>query len=384
MTFLRHHCPGLLLLFAFWVGSAGVSNCGAEDDNRLLPLPAWTPQDMRLLREEPEAIPLGGYLWPDGLDPNSLLPPETSPTRQPPDGLLDDDPPGLLSTKHAEGFLLFIPKPRPLATGKAPPNAHPLVEVNADFLKQCEELEAEGSLLDPHSLLAETASEDLRRLLAFHAGESSTPANFLLLDSDEQLPASADLSRMGRGRLALDRACLTVYPLAEPWRARIFMTREIINGIPPEYLRGILHACIRDAMRASDPVEQLQRFATQLSLRLIWMERAYPHIFAAAEKPAASESETESPATPALSEIRSSPDPAPPQKPPFYVRWQSAVMITGGVLAGLLVLALFTRLLLRWRRRRMRNSVWILPELETKPRFGGPHCGQGGVWIRYG
>ena len=49
--------------------------------------------------------------------------------------------------------------------------------------------------------------------------------------------------------------------------------------IPSEYLRGILQACVQDAMRASDPIEQLQRFATQLSIRLIWMDRAYPGIF---------------------------------------------------------------------------------------------------------
>ena len=39
------------------------------------------------------------------------------------------------------------------------------------------------------------------------------------------------------------------------------MTRKITDGIPTDYLRGILQACVQDSLRASDPVEQLQRFA---------------------------------------------------------------------------------------------------------------------------
>jgi hypothetical protein len=54
------------------------------------------------------------------------------------------------------------------------------------------------------------------------------------------------------------------------------------------------------------------------------------------------------------------------------------------VLAGLLVLFLAWRIARRWHRRRMRNSVWILPEVEIRQRYGAPHCGQGGVWIRFG
>lgn len=380
--FLPSHDLVRSFIWGVCIAAASVSRAVAEDENQLLPLPAWTEQDMSLLHEAPEAIPLGGYLWPDGFNPDSVLPPETSPTRRPPDGLLDDDASGPLSSKRTEGFLLFIPKPRPLTPRKptAQNPQHSLVEVKADFLRECEELEPDGCLLDPHSLLAETASEDLRRLLSFHSGEASTTANFLLLDLDEQLPASADLSRIGRGKLVQNHACLTVYPLAEPWRARIFMTREITTGVPTAYLRGILQACARDAMRASDPVEQLQRFATQLSIRLIWMERAYPHLFTVPDEAAKTEPES----APVLSEVRRDPVPVAEPNSPFYARWQSAAIITGCSLVGLLAIVLICRVILRWQRRRMRNSVWLLPEVEAKPRFGGPHCGQGGVWIRYG
>jgi hypothetical protein len=352
---------------------------GADDD-ALLPLPAWTEHDMMLLDEEHGAIPLGGYLWPDGLNPDSILPPETSPTRTPPDSLIAGDPIGLLSSAHRQGFLLFIPKPRPLVAGKTPPAVTPpqkITEVGPDFLRECEGLAPDAGLLDPHALLAETESEDLRRLLTYHAGQAGTFANILLLDSDQQLPASADLSRIAQGRLVQDHACLAVYPLAEPWRARLFMTREITDKVPTEYLRSILQACVQDAMQASDPVEQLQRFATQLSIRLIWMERAHADVFTIPEEKV-SPSETSPP--PALAEITSAPPPAPAPPP---LPWQFIAIAATSVLAGILGLILIWRIVRRWHRRRMRNSVWILPEVEVRQHYGAPHCGQGGAWIRF-
>jgi hypothetical protein len=388
VTVHKHHKRLTALLLASLVATVGGALHRLEaDETQTLPLPAWNDRDIILLSAEPEAIPLGGLLWPDGFGPDSILPPETVAPRIPPDALMADDASGLLAPRRKEGFLLFMPKPRPLHTGsQAQPAATPpqnLVDVGADLLRECEELEPEGCLLDPHALLAETQSEDLRRLLTYHAGEANTFANFFLLDADEQLPASADLSKLARGRLVQGHSCLVVYPLAEPWRARIFMTREIAAGVPAEYLRSILHACVQDAMRASDSVEQLQRFATQLSIRLIWMERAHPAIFTGSPEEIR-HAEANAPVAPAtLAEVAHTPVVAV-EKSFDYLRWQPMAIAAGSALAALPLLFVLFRWFLRWRRRRLRNSVWLLPEVEVKPRFGAPHCGQGGVWIRYG
>jgi hypothetical protein len=132
-------------------------------------------------------------------------------------------------------------------------------------------------------------------------------------------------------------------------------------------------------MRASDSVEQLQRFATQLSIRLIWMERAHPGVFGTA----ADSMPTELAAPPALAEVTHAPPPAP-NLHPILLHWRPVTIAVAWTLAGLLGLILAFRVVRRWHRRRVRNSVWILPEVEVKPRFGAPHCGQGGVWIRFG
>src|SRR5205814_231697 len=139
------------------------------------------------------------------------------------------------------------------------------------------------------------------------------------------------------------------------------------DGVPIDYLRGMLQACVREAMQASDPVEQLQRFATQLSLRLIWMERAHPKIFAPAVTSPAAGPEP----SPTLSEVTRVPLAVVSEtKLPFFARWKSAGIIAASAVAGLLAIILLGRTFLRWHRRRMRNSIWLLPEVETKPRYG--------------
>ena len=360
----------------------------AVEESEFLPLPVWNEEDASILSHEPEALPLGGPLWPEGFNPDSLPQPESLTQRTPPDSFLSDP---LSRGPRAEGFLLFIPKPSVQSQTPATP-PHDLVEVGMDFIHDCENIEPGTYLVDPHSLLPETQSEDLRRLLAYHAGEARTFAHFLLIDSHEQLPANADLSKIAQGRLVQDHGCLTVYPLAEPWRARIFMTREIASRVPAEYLRGILQACIQDALQASDPVEQIQRFATQLSIRLIWMERAYPDIFAPEEADSLAEPGTASPAKSqstapvilsALSEITHEPE-SPPLPAWATLPWKRIGLIAGACVVGLVIVVLLIRTLLRSHRRRQRNSIWLLPEVDIKPRLGAPHCGQGGAWIKYG
>ena len=361
----------------------------AQNVDEILPLPTWSPQDLSALQEQPEAFSLGGLLWPDGFRHEDILPPDPA-MRRSPNSMLADGEQGSLphdagSSSPSERFLLFIPKPqRPAASEGPPPKTtppHDLVEVSADFLRQCEALESDAWLLDLHALLPETQSEDLRRLLTYHAGEARTFAHVLLLDANEQLPANADLSRLAEKRLAQGHNCLAVFPLGEPWRARLFMTREIVSAVAPDYLQGILTACIQDAMQASDPVEQLQRFAIQLSIRLIWLERAHPAIFAPVAVTSPAPVSTAAGAT--LTDVTHRVE-APVKTVISTAKWQRwATMAGWGLVAALTLLSICVGLR-RWLRRRDRNSVWILPETECKPRLGAPHCGHGGAWIRYG
>ena len=373
----------LLLAGAAWA----LSPCRAAGVDEVLPLPQWTQEDAEMLYDQPENLPpLGGLLWPDGFDASTIQPP----TPQLPGSPEAGDPLGALPPKNRRGigenFLLFIPKPPAPQVQRALPAEKPLTEVTPEELGPTELSEPDAFLLDPHTLLPETQSEDLRRLLAFHVSQSHTSAYFLLLDSHEKLSPKVDLSGFAGGRLTKEHACLAAFPLGQPWRARLFVTREISTGVPAGYLPGLLEACVKDAMRASDPIEQLQRFATQLSIRLIWMERAYPALFSDGTAP----SKTEAKAAPepedsyVLADV-TMPDETEDEGLLSWKRvsrdyWRQGVL----ALSGLALLAAGVIGFFRWRARRQSRSMWILPEVESKPRFGGAHCGGGGAWIKYG
>ncbi|MFZ4764494.1 MAG: hypothetical protein ACOYMN_06025, partial [Roseimicrobium sp.] len=180
-------------------------------------------------------------------------------------------------------------------------------------------------------------------------------------------------TRLSDGRLSQGHSCVAAYPLGEPWRARLFMTPLLVT-LPPDYLRGILAACVQDAMQASDPIEQLQRFSIQLSIRLIWLERAFPATFETSQSVPA--------VTATLTDVTI---PVADGNPfaLWQINWEFVAKIAACVL-GAVVLLLVTFLALRgWLIRRERNSVWILPEAPSTPHLGGAHCGHGGAWIRY-
>src|SRR5687767_9881152 len=106
MKIPRHHRPAFFLACALGM-TAGLVPPSSAEDNPLLPLPVWTEQDKLLLNDEPESVPLGGLLWPDGFGPESLRPPDLSPMRMPPEGLLDGGSSGMFAPRRTEGFLLF-------------------------------------------------------------------------------------------------------------------------------------------------------------------------------------------------------------------------------------------------------------------------------------
>jgi hypothetical protein len=212
-------------------------------------------------------------------------------------------------------------------------------------------------------------------------------ARFLLLDADQQLPAGADLSRIASGELVRGSVCLVVYPLGAPQRARLFLTRNVTQEVPPAYLESLAAACRRDAAETPDAVEQLQRFATQLSIRLFWLERAYPLVKPESVLTALPAfKKLDPPSVQSLSEVTVPGTPPARDRPTLDVFGRQWLPYVGLGLAGLLAVATVSLLLVRWRRRRHSQSVWLLSDDDFRhpARFGGPHCGGCGAFVKYG
>lgn len=377
-----------LPLFSLPVTEAGAASQNPATDEKL-PLPHWTMEEgISPLPQDgtSDSPPLGNALLPT--DPAFIREMEGA------DSLFPTEPP-----KNAfEGFFFFIPKSRPKPKSATPPPllAAPqrLVEVGAEFLQRCADQAPDDPLFDPGLVLPETRADALRRLLNFHTEEAATRANLLLLGKGQKLPAKFDLIRLASGRLLEGRQCLVVYPLGRPLGSRLFMSHQITATVPAGYLQSLLRACVADALQAMEPEEQLQRFTTQLSIRLIWMERAYPEAFPVETVPRAIPLDSSLQAAPSLLQAprqtrltEMSPpseaiDPPPWQRAQAWwnIHWPKAAWATG----GLIIAALVTLGVVRTLRRRRRQTVWLLPEYQPSPRLGAPHCGSGGSWIKYG
>lgn len=367
---------GARIMVLVWGFLASVALLPAEDGEKnhrdeTLPLPPWPANGEEVLRADRS-------LWPADFNPNEVVHPAHPVS------------PGEKGGED-EIWSRFLPRGLFSGGGKKSSTAEkPLEEMSDDAWHACEEMPAETRLFDPQGLLSETQAEDMRRLLSFHTERAGVTAAIVLLDARQKLPPQADLTRLAGGALTPTAACIVVYPLGEPDRTRVFFTKIVTQTAEPAYLGNLASTCIREAVEHPDPGEQLQRFVIQLSIRLFWLERAYPTLQPAPAIPVASSAPhplaAQEPQP--LSEVT-----PPPSALSLYPRIEALVsqnkaglLVAGAALGFALLLITAIISFLRWRRRRLRHCVWILPEPTTAPvsRLGGPHCGASGAFIQYG
>lgn len=358
-----------ILLGLAAVQVAGTRAASERPDGGLA-LPQWEESATGVL-------PSSG-LWPDDFNPNLIIHP----------AMVSQGDAAVQAEDEEDSWLRFLPRSL-FSNRKTPPAPEPaLADISPEALRASENAPGDTRVLDPQGILGEAQTEDLTRLLFFHAENAGVEARFLVLDSGQQLPPATDLSRLASGEVARGSACLVVYPLGAPQRARLFLTRNVTQAAPAAYLESLAAACRRDAVETPDPVEQLQRFATQLSIRLFWLERAYP---AVKPEPVLNvlppSPETPEPSSvPVLSEV-TVPGP-PPSRDRFSLETfgREWLPYVGSGFAGLLVVAGVSIMFIRWRRRRHSQTVWLLPDYDHRHpvRFGGPHCGGCGATVKYG
>ncbi len=348
------------------------SQTESDKPDAVLPLPKWIVIEGRPADTATPPV-LGGGLWPDDFNPNDIIhPPMAAAANEGANAL-----PG-----EQELWLRFLPRSLFASRRAVEPTPEPLTELSAEAWHACEKASGTTRLLDPQGLLAETQSQDLSRLLAFHSEQAGVTAWILLIDGRQKLPQNADLSRLASGELERGPACLAVYPVGAPQRARLFFTRSVAEAPSSTYLEALLHGCIREAGISPDPIEQLQRFATQLSIRLFWLERAYPTL---KPTPKPKDSPRAIEVAEPLKEVASTE--AIAAAPSKYIDlWQGTKNYLLAAVALVILLAIVGILLLRWRKRRQRMMEFRLPDFDPnhEVRFGGPHCGGCGSSIHFG
>ena len=340
----------------------------AESHGSDLPLPSWENAASKELN-------LGGLLFPEGSGTEMLSPPITRPgddghsfSSEFPAAQPDRD----LSLFLPDAILGKVIHPPQHDAPTAPEN---LRECSPSFLAACRKVSAIDYVIDPVGHVPKAQREDLSHFLEFHAKDARVKAFLLVIGRDEKIPDAAQLADIASGALVQKDACLAVYPLGEPWRARLFVNGNVGQLTGLGELNAMADDCARDAAQTRDPLEQMHRFSVRLSIRLFWLERLLSPKQAMAESFPASGSAEESvrAATPAA------PHAVAKARHSKRVEWSSIAL---GVALSLACGGL-TFAGLRISRRRNLNRVWMLPEIEIPPRLGGAFSGGGGAMIHY-
>lgn len=366
MKLSLHACQCLLLIGVILVGQ------GTVWGNDEPPLPTWDRTEpataqpggnfSNLLPESGGVDAASGFFLgqPGGLNPQPLLLDES--------GLSAQD----LSLFLHGGLLNTLPA----VTTLPPTPTMALKEVPPSILTALNQAPVNEYLINPQSLLTEVPALDIERLLEFHSSESRIRLYILVLAKDQKLGSVAELNPLV-ARLGGERElCLAVYPVGEPWRARLMVSPGVraVNSL--ESLTEMASDCMQDAMRVNDGDEQLQRFAVRLSTRLFWLEKSLP------------------PKSKILP-IEFAPDTlfhevvlkaAEPEKVIILQTVGLGWMV--GISMGTVLLAIGgvygLRYFLKVRAARQQVYAWTLPEVEVPPRLGGAFSGGAGASISFG
>ncbi len=341
-----------------------------EGIDGVLPLPAW-PDDGPENRP-----PLGGFLLPGG-----LLPPTFGSDNPafPPGGSSG------LNNASVTDLSLFLPESllsrlqQNTSTQAAPTPDAALIDVGSEFLAEATAAPQDAHLIDPDHLITETQAEDIGRLLESHAEDARIKAYVMVLDRNQKLPRGINLSSTASGALTRSDSCLAVFPLGEPWRARLFLSKTVHDAATASYLASLTEDCANDAMLVSDPIEQLHRFSVRLSIRLFWIEKMM-----ADEKPGTQPTAASRMLHPVDESIFDTKTPGL-----LTVRQHSLLTATLHAWPIFLIIALIiagTILGLRLRRihlARLKTHIWILPDPPFTERLGGAFGGGGGASIQF-
>jgi hypothetical protein len=154
-----------------------------------------------------------------------------------------------------------------------------------------------------------------------------------------------------------------VYHMQAPQKTRFEFGDKIHESLPASAIDRVTYSCIREAETAGDPVEQVVRLASEMSIRLFWMTSVLE-----GKHPIGDPLLTE--------QIQSAPDPE-------TTGWFSSLLagiwpVVKKILTGLsfLVLAaLGAAAIWSWRRDSITGSPIRFPERDLPMRLGGSHSG---------
>ena len=276
--------------------------------------------------------------------------------------LLTDDPiPDEANPSENQPLVVESPKPEEIAEDFKPSKDIPESFLPAYFAER-----PATFLVDPQNLLGTTQFRDRLGFLNYHASDSAVDLFVYVIGGEQDIPSDVREEELIERFFTVGRPALVVfYYLGAPQRSVVYLSPSITDAVSAPEQRRALESSVLQALDKSSPLEQLEKFLVQMSIRIYWMERML------AGDAVSTGSET-------LAAIpQSSENKARTSKSKAYL-WvvnglhEFATPIAVGLLS--LMIAFGIRFTLH------RGSRFTFPEFEVESRLGGPHgAGVGAV-----
>ncbi|NJM38907.1 MAG: hypothetical protein HC845_14150 [Akkermansiaceae bacterium] len=224
-------------------------------------------------------------------------------------------------------------------------------------------------LVDPQGLLSPADSKDRLDFLNYHAGDSSIDIFVYLIGKDQEIPSEVRHEELLERFYSEGRPAAVVwYFLGNPQRSVIQLSPAIREKIPATEQHRTLENSVIQALEKTQPTEQLEKFLTQLSIRIYGMER----ILGVEQKAADSESGLQ----PII--LKSQKTKEKKSQKLLWLREQAEQLaIPVGASAGGLFFLLGIIYFLR------RRAHYVFPEFDVEPRLGGSHAAGIGAVISF-
>ena len=258
----------------------------------------------------------------------------------------------------AEPLALVAPLPGEIVADPAPMTA-----VGEKFLPAYFAEHPSNFLIDPQHLLSPADYRDRLGFLNYHAGDSTIDLFVYVFGGDQEIPSNVRQEELIERFFSGGRpAAVVYYYLGAPQRSVVYLSPSITDSISAAEQRRALENSVMQAFERSNPAEQIEKFLTQMSIRIYWMERML------AGEP-----------LPAVGLVRADTGRATAKSAKFI--WLQALArrfaFPSAVLLGALMVAIGFNQWLRLRGR------YRFPEFDVEPRLGGAHAAGVGAVISF-